>query len=426
MSHDQRRAVLTGAGLITPLGHDVGPFWAALRDGRSGVRSIQSVDVSALPTRFAGEVVDFDARDYLEKKDRKRLNTLARTIQFALTASQLALRDAGLDRSALTPERVGVCFGAGTIPSDLVELGPAAQISVRPGAHRVDMGALGDLGLPTIPPMWMLNHVPNMVACHVGILHDARGPNNTITQTDLGGLLALGEAWRVLRRGDSDVMLVGGADAKVNAITLLRQCLFSSLSRRNDSPEKACRPFERDRDGMVLGEGAGVLVLEDREWAQKRNARIYGEVVGFAAAFDRKRDGDGLARAVRTALAQAEIDPGQLDHVNAQGYATRATDVWEARGLRAALGPAADTVTAFAPKSYFGNLGPASGPVELAASLLAHRHAVLPGTLNYDVPCPECPVRALREARPVTKAHFLKVGLTEMGQCAAVVVRCEG
>jgi 3-oxoacyl-[acyl-carrier-protein] synthase II len=230
----------------------------------------------------------------------------------------------------------------------------------------------------------------------------------------------------VLRRGAADAVLVGGADAKVNPISMMRQCLFTPLSRRNDAPEEACRPFERDRDGVVLGEGAGVLVLEDREHARARGAPVYGEVLGFGAAFDRRRDGAGLARAVRIALEQAEVEPGQLDHVNAHGYGARQTDAWEARGLREALGPAADAVHVFAPKSYFGNLGAAGGLVELTASLLAHRHGALPGTLNYQVACPECPVRALREERPVSRGHFLKVGLTERGQCAVVVVRCAG
>ena len=167
----------------------------------------------------------------------------------------------------------------------------------------------------------MLKYLPNMLACHVSILHNAQGPNNTITESDVASLLALGEAYRILGRDQADFFLVGGAESKINPLSLVRQCLFEPLSRRNDAPEKACRPFDRSRDGLVLGEGAGVLVVEELEHARKRGARIYAEVVGFGAAFDRERNGDGLARAIRAALAEAGIGPDDVDHVNAHGLA---------------------------------------------------------------------------------------------------------
>jgi 3-oxoacyl-[acyl-carrier-protein] synthase II len=269
--------------------------------------------------------------------------------------------------------------------------------------------------------MWMLNYVPNMLACHVSIVQDARGPNNTITQTDLGGLLALSEAARTLVRGRADVVLVGGADAKVNPITLIRQCLFSPLSQRNAEPTRASRPFDRARDGLVLGEGAGVLVLEDLAHARKRGARIYAEVFGNAGGFDPDRSGRALGRTIRLALERAGVGPEQLDHVNAHGYSTPDGDAWEARGLRAAFGESTPPV--FAPKSYFGNLGPAGGLVEAAASLLAQVHGEMPATLNYEEPDPDCSVPVAAQARPVAWPCFLKVSCTEMGQCAAVVLR---
>jgi 3-oxoacyl-[acyl-carrier-protein] synthase II len=189
--------------------------------------------------------------------------------------------------------------------------------------------------------MWLLSHVPNMPASHISILHDARGPNNSITQTDLGSLLALGEACRKIQLGQADIMLVGGADHKINPITLVRHCLYAPLSRRNENPAAASRPFERDRDGTVLGEGSGVLVVEELSHALGRKAGIYGEVLGFFAGFDAKKAGQGFGRVIKAAVERANIDPANLDHVNAQGYGTRADDAWEARGLRpnAAIAP---------------------------------------------------------------------------------------
>ncbi len=416
-----RRAVFTGLGLVTPLGLGVGAFAEALRAGRGGIRRIRSFDPSALPTQFGGEIEGFDARDYLDKKDRKRLNTMARTVQFAVAAARLAVDDARLVGEQINPARFGVIFGAGTVPGEPAELGPAARLSTDGQPGSVDLRRWGEVGIANIPPTWMLNHVPNMLACHVSILHNAQGPNNTITQTDAAGLLALGEAYRTLRRGRADLFLVGGADARINPITLVRQCLLNPLSRRNDSPERACRPFDRGRDGMVLGEGAGVLVLEELEHARRRGAKILAEVVGFGAAFDRDRSGGGLARAIRIALSEAGVRPEDLDHVNAHGLSSVDSDIWEARGLREALSGC--PVPVFAAKSYFGNLAAGAATTELAASLLALEDGLLPATLNYEEPDPDCPVAVVAVPRPVTRSCFLKVSLTPLGQCAAVVCR---
>jgi 3-oxoacyl-[acyl-carrier-protein] synthase II len=418
-----RRAVITGVGLVTPIGLGAASFWESLRAGRGGVRPIQSFDASALPVRIGAEVTDFDPCHYLEKKDRKILKVMARTSQFAVAAARMAADDADLGRAAPNPERFGVIFGAGTIPSDLDEFGPAARESLGDGPDRIDLKKWGERGIPLMPPMWMLHHVPNMIACHVSILHNAQGPNNTISQTDVGGLLALGEALRAVQRGRADLFLAGGADAKINPVTMARQCLFSPLSRRNDAPERASRPFDLGRDGMVLGEGAGVVALEEMEHARRRGARIYAEVVGFGSAFDRGLTGAGVARAAARALREAGVGPEALDHVNAQGYATPVADVVEARGLQALLGGPQPTLPVFAAKSYFGNAGAASGPVELAASLMAQAHGLLPATLNYEYPDPQCPLAVATEPRSVRRPCFLKLGFTELGQCAGVVVR---
>ncbi|HLJ97885.1 MAG TPA: beta-ketoacyl synthase N-terminal-like domain-containing protein, partial [Gemmataceae bacterium] len=247
--------------------------------------------------------------------------------------------------------------------------------------------------------------------------------NNTITENDVASLLALGEASRALLRNHADFFLVGGADSKINPLSMVRHSLFLPLTQRNDAPEKASRPFDHDRDGIVLGEGAGVLAIEDWDLARRRGARVYAEIAGFGSSFDRGRTGSGLARAIRQALAEAGIGPEAIDHVNAQGFSSREADVWEAHGIREVFGNCKRPVPVFAPKSYFGNLGAGSGTTELAASLLALEHGVLPPTLNYEVPDPNCPISVSNQPGPLTQPHVLKIGFTEMGQCAAVVLR---
>jgi 3-oxoacyl-[acyl-carrier-protein] synthase II len=299
------------------------------------------------------------------------------------------------------------------------DLGAAAHVSCDDDGA-ADLRKWGATGLPNIQPTWMLNYIPNMAACHISISHNAQGPNNTITQTEAASLLALGEACRVLERGGADVFLAGGADTRVNPVSFLRQHKYHTLSLRNDAPEKACRPFDRERDGLVLGEGGAVFVLEEREHALRRGARIRGEVVGFGAAFDRARDGSGMTRAIRAALTEAGVQPDALDHVNAHGDSTRDGDAREARALLAVLGT---SVLVFAAKSYVGDLGAGGSAFELAASLVARADGVVPATLNYERGDPDGPLAVIREPRTAGRPYILKVARTDLGQCAAMVVR---
>jgi 3-oxoacyl-[acyl-carrier-protein] synthase II len=424
MASARPRSVFTGIGLLTPLGLGAEAFWQALRAGQSGVRPIRAFDASELPIRIAGEVRDFDAKAYVDKKDRKSLKVMARAIQMGVAGSSLALQHAGIDPNKLDPTRFGIDFGAGLIASELDELAPAATVSTNGTPGRVDMAKWGQLGLRQMPPLWMLKYLPNMSACHVSIMYNAQGPNNTITENDVAPLLAINEAHRIISRGQADVMLCGGADSKVNPLSLARLSLFSPFSQRSDAPEKASRPFERHRDGLVPGEGAGILVLEELEHAKKRGATIYGEVVGTGAAFDLKRNGDGLARAISAALQEAGVEPDAVDHINAQGFSTRREDMWEARGLHKVFGKCSPAIPVFAGKSYFGSLGSGGAGVELAASLFAFRDGVLPPTLNFEEADPECPVSVLSgQPRNVERDCFLKVSFTEIGQCAALVIR---
>jgi 3-oxoacyl-[acyl-carrier-protein] synthase II len=417
-----RRSVLTGIGVACSVGLSPAAYWEALAQGKGGIHRIRQFDPGGLPAQFGGEIVDFDAKQFIDKKERKSLKVMARSIQLAVAAAQLALDDGRVDKQKLDPTRFGVEFGASLIASELEELAPAGQVSVN-GRSGVDLERWGGEGLKHITPLWMLKYLPNMLACHVSILHNAQGPNNTVTQSDTAGLLALGEAHRILVRDQADFFLVGGGESRINPLSMVRQALFMPLSQRNDAPEKACRPFDRRRDGMVLGEGAGVFVLEELEHARRRGARIYAEVLGVGAAFDGRRDGAGLARAIRAALADAGVGPEAIDHVNARGSSTLRGDEWEARGIVEVFGANNPHVPVFAPKSYMGNLGAGADTTELAASLLAYQHGQLPRTLNYEEPDPACPVYVAAEPRPLERPCFLKVGMTETGQCAAAVIR---
>ena len=415
-----RRVVITGIGVLSPIGHDPAAYWQSLLDRKSGVRTIRSIDTSALPVHIAGEI-DFKANDYVEKKDRKSLKMMARTIQMGLAGANLAMKDCGIDRTKLDSTRFGVEFGSGLVATELDDIAPAAEISGTDKPGIVDMAKWGRDGIRNMTPLWMLKYLPNMVACHVSIVHDAQGPNNSITETDAASLLAVGEAYRIIRRNQADFFLAGAADSKMSPLSLVRQCLFTPLSKRNDDPAGACRPFDRGRDGEVIGEGAGVLVVEDLEHARRRGARIYAEVAGFGSSFDRGTKGGGIVRAIRAALNQAGIGTGEIDHVNAHGISTVPGDVWEAQGIRAAFGDR--RVPVFAAKSYIGNLSSAGSTVELIASLLALEHGTVPGTLNYADPDPACLIAVAADPRPVTKPYALKLGLTDAGQCAALVVR---
>jgi 3-oxoacyl-[acyl-carrier-protein] synthase II len=412
-----RRVVVTGLGPVSPLGIGFTNFRSALLSEQSGVHSLRLFDASALPVRFGGEIEEFDPRDFIDKKDRKQLKLMVRTIQLAVAAARLAREDARLSSEAVDPERLGVVLGTGIIPGDLNDLGPAAHASLVNGS--LDLARWGTVGLDQIPPMWMLNHVPNMPACHVAILHDARGPNNTLVQHDAASLMALIEATRHIQRDAVDVVLAGGTDTRTNHTSIVRGLLYGRLSRRNDEPETACRPFGRQRDGQVVGEGAGVVVLEEREHALRRGARIYAEIVGAGLGLDRGLN-DGLRRAIATALTQADITPAQLDHVNAAANGSP-EDGSEAH-LLSDLHP---SLPVLAPKAAMGNLGNAGSVVEWLASLSEPGDRRVPASMQAQFTDPSLGIAMIREIRLRTQAYGLKIARTDRGQAAALIFRWE-
>jgi len=430
MARSFPRVVITGLGAITPIGNDSASIWQALVEGRSGIAPIQAFDASKLPSRIGGEIHDFTPRKYLNRADPrenvalKGLKMMARTIQLALVASKLAMSDAGAAPGSIEPSRFGLEFGATMISIEVDDLVAASKVSSNGQPGQVDLVTWGKEGLPSIEPLWMLKFLPNMPACHISILHDAQGPSNTITEGEVAGLMAIGEAVRILRRGQADFFLTGAADSKLSLLSIARHELFLPLTRRNEEPKRAVRPFDQSRDGTAIGEGTTVFAVETLEHAQKRGATIHAEILGFGSAFDTRRDGQGMARAMRAALRQADLAPGDIDFVSAHGLGSIEFDQIEAKAIADVFGSGPDAPAVFGSKGWTGYLGAASGPVELAFALMAMRHGQLPPTLNCDHPDPACPIRVHHAGmRPVTKPYFLKLGYTDLGQCAALVVR---
>jgi len=419
-----REVVVTGVGVLSPIGIGNEAFWQSLIEGRSGVRSLGWFAGGELPSPLGAEVPDFDPARYV--RPRKALKVMSRDIQLAVAAADLAASDAALVEGAVDPERLGVVFGADMIAADLGELAPAYRACMADG--RFDFRSWGDRALAEMYPLWMLKYLPNMPACHVGILHDARGPNNTLTLAEVSSLAALAEAAQLIRRGQADVVLAGGASSRIHPAVFLRNA-SRQVSRRFADPAAACRPFDADRDGMVFGEGAAALVLEAREHAQRRGAegRVVARIRGCAVAFEPPRPGqplrgDSIRRAIRGALAAAAWEPSQIGHVNAHGLSTTLDDRLEAQAIRDTLG----SVPVTAPKSYFGNLGAATGAVELAASVLALRHRFVFPTLNYRRPDPQCPIDVVHgQGVPLERPTALALNHAASGQAVAMALDAE-
>jgi 3-oxoacyl-[acyl-carrier-protein] synthase II len=415
--------VITGVGVVTPIGIGHGPFWDALVAGESGIRPLNLFDASSLSVRFGGQIADFDPKQYV--RPRKSLKVMSRDIQLGFAAADLAITDAGLDTAltagAVVPERFGVVFGGDMIYADLEDLEPAYRRSRAAGRFEFPLWA--EAIHEELHPLWLLKHLPNMAASHIAIAHDARGHNNTIVLGDVSSLLAVAEAASVIRRGWADVMLAGGSGCRLHPTALVARG-NALLSHRADDYRRASRPFDRDRDGLVNGEGAGVLVLESRTHAERRGARIRGRVLATAARCEPalrqgRLTGTSLRQAVRAVMGAAGLEPATIGHVKAHGVSTVEMDRIEAQALRAELGD----VPVTAPKSGFGHLGAGGGAVELIASVLALETGLVPPTLNYDRPDPECPVNVVHgeplSGRPATA---IAVNICSTGQAAAVAL----
>ncbi|WP_435015468.1 beta-ketoacyl-ACP synthase II [Tundrisphaera sp. TA3] len=373
-----RRVVITGLGTVNPLGLDVASTWEAMRSGRSGIGPITQFDVTHFPVRIAGEVKGFDPADLPDPRAAKRMDRFA---QFAVRASVEAIRDSGLDLSAGDPYRRGVILGCSIGGLNEFEDGHSAYL--RGGARRIS---------PFVIPKMMPNAAPACVAIQFGLM----GPSGSVASACASAADAIHDAFRSVQRGEADVMLSGGSDASITTMGLGGFVAARALSLRNDDPQAASRPFDRDRDGFVLSEGAGIVVLEELDHARARGARIYAELLGCGRTNDAHGiaaphpEGLGAIHAVRMALNDAGLNPEDVDYINAHATSTCLGDEIETRAIKAAFGERALRVAVSSTKGMTGHLCGASGAIELIASALAIAHGVVPPTINLETPDPAC------------------------------------
>ncbi len=372
------RVVVTGLGVLTPVGHTVKEFWDNLVAGKSGVGKISRFDVSAYDCQIAGEVRRFDPTKVLDKKEARRADLFE---QYALAATGQALVDAGLDSSQINPERVGVVLGSGIGGIDTFERQHQALLTGGPG--RVS---------PFFIPMMIIDMGPGLVSMRYGL----KGPNYATVSACASSAHAIGDAFHIIQRGEAEAMVTGGCEATITPTSLAGFCSARALSTRNDEPEKASRPFDKDRDGFVMGEGGGILVLEELEHAKKRGARIYAELLGFGMTGDAYHmtspapKGEGAARAMREALRAAQLNPDQIDYINAHGTSTDLGDIAETEAIKTIFGAHAYKVPISSTKSMTGHLLGAAGATELIASILSIDSGRLHPTINLDEPDPAC------------------------------------
>jgi 3-oxoacyl-[acyl-carrier-protein] synthase II len=389
-----RRVVITGIGVVSPNGLGRRAFAEAIAEGRSGVGPIECFDTSGQDVKIAGEVKGFDVRPYLgEHKKNEKL--LSRAVAFAIGAAAMALEDSGLDTNRLDPERFGVCMGTGITPMDVTQLaGPIARGVGADGSF--DVGRFSTAQAEAMFPLWLLKHLPNMAASHLSILHQAMGPNNTVVTACAAGTQAIGEAFRLIARGDAEVMLGGGCDSRLDPLLLVAYQAMNAVSRSRRPASEVSRPFDGQRDGFVLGEGAAVLVLESLQRAQRRKAQIHAEVIGYGSSFDAysitrpEPNGRGAAISMRSALREARVDAADVDYINAHGTSTRLNDLMETVAVKRVFGERAPSIPMSSQKSMVGHLIGASGALEAAATAISLERGVVPPTINQCVPDPEC------------------------------------
>ncbi|MEO2031421.1 MAG: beta-ketoacyl-[acyl-carrier-protein] synthase family protein [Planctomycetaceae bacterium] len=425
VARTEARIVITGLGVVSPVGIGKDAFWKSLQENRSGIDFL-SMPHGGLPSAFGAEVRDFDPGHHL--RDRKFLKVMSRDMQLGVASSRQAVADSGLGIGQIDPLRLGVNFGAGRMTTHPGELSAAVE-ACRVGSNGINMTRWGEDGLGQIAPLWLLRQLPNMPACHVSIDHNAQGPNNTITSRDASALLALAEAVRIIEADRADAMIVGACSSNIHPVDIAKFHSFEGLSQRSDHPARACRPFDFERDGAVVGEGAATFVLERYEHAVQRGADIYAEVIGVGAGYDGRGTGNassglGLVRAIEAGLRRAGIRPHEIGHINAQGMSTQADDIVESRAYYRAMGDCVSKIPVTAMKSFIGHFDAGAGAVELAGTLLALRYGEVPATLNYEVPDPRCRVNVVRDGPQIVRNRTaISVNRTSRGQSAAVVLR---
>jgi 3-oxoacyl-[acyl-carrier-protein] synthase II len=385
----QRRVVITGLGVVTPIGTGKDTFWENLCAGISGVTRVTHFDVTDYPTQIGAEVQDFNPLDFVDKKEARRMDRFG---QFAVAAARLAVQDARLDTAAVDWERAGVSVGSGI--GGIQTLEDQIKILYEKGPRRVS---------PLFVPML----IANMASGYISIEFGLKGPNTTLVTACATGTHSIGEAFRVIERGEADVMVAGGSEAAFTPIAFAGFCAMRALSTRNNEPERASRPFDRDRDGFVMGEGAGVMILELLEHAQNRGAHIYAEVIGYGTSSDAYHitapdpDGSGARRCMASALRDAKVVPEEMDYINAHGTSTDLNDRTETMAIKEVFGEHAYRLQVSSTKSMTGHLLGAAGGIEAIASVLAIDNGLIPPTINYENPDPLCDLDYVpNKARP--------------------------
>jgi 3-oxoacyl-[acyl-carrier-protein] synthase II len=435
ISSSPRRVVITGMGLICPLGNTKEAFWEGLSSGRSAVEPINALPQWGLPIKFAaearqfqGEIEDFGELDKEQKKAiRKGSKMMCRECQMAVAAAQRALSDAGLNMGKTDPERTGISFGSDymlSLPEEFVE--GVKQCLDAEGQFQ--FSRWGTEGLPKMSPLWLLKYLPNMPASHIAIYNDLRGPNNSLTLREASANVAVGEAFQIILRGSAETMLCGATGTRLHPMKAIHAAQLEELASPDAEPARACRPFDLHRTGMVLGEGAGAIIIEELSTAQARGATIYGEVIASASSSVVKRNlvarREAAMRNVLTnVLKAANLKPEDVGHIHAHGLSTRSGDIEEARAIDHVFGTRNTPAPVTAAKSYFGNLGAGSGMVEIIASLMALNQGGLFPILNCETPDPECPVAAVTDGAVEAGKSFIHLSVTPQGQASAILIR---
>ncbi len=407
--------VITGAGIISPIGLCLESFWESLLQQRSGVRVREHFADVEQPYRIAADIPDFEPKKFV--RPRKALKVMCRPIQLGFAASMLAAEQAAIE-GQVDPERFAAVFGSEAFYADPLDVSRVFRQCIVD--HKYDHDRWGDHAMRNIEPLWMLKYLPNMVASHISIACDARGASNTICQAEASSLLAMIEAVDLIRRGAADAVMVGATGSMMATTGMIYRGL-DRLSHNVHNPETANRPFDVDRDGMVVGEGAGALVLEREDAALARGAKPLARILGSARSFFPKGDrfSEAVAANLELTMQRSGLQPADVGHVNANGYSTVDDDIIEAQAIQATL----KDVPVIAPKSAFGNIGPGTGLVELAASVKACNEGILPAVLNLDRLDDRCPIHVVSEpGTTTTKSTALTMNFTEAGQIVSLMI----
>ncbi len=432
MSEPCTRVVITGLGVVSPLGRDLDTFWHAFTHGQTGITEFSDLPLNVLPVRhggqakcFTGAIEDFGPLDKgLQRAIKKNQKVMCREIELGVAACQMALSHAGLDADKRDPERTGITYGCDYILTRPEEFSDGINACFDSNRDfQVDRWPLD--GMPKVNPLWLLKFLPNMPASHVAIFNDLRGPSNSLTVREASSSLTMGEAAAAIRRGAADAMIVGATGSRIEPLRYLHVTHQEQIAKDRANPAEMCRPFDSGRDGIVLGEGAAAFVLESLEHAQRRNAKIFGEVIATrASAVGQAVGRDHVRIATRNVLGhiaeQAKTVLSNGWHLHASGRGDVSMDISESQGISDVLGEDR-TVPIVAAKSYFGSLGAGSAAVEVVASCLALMHEELFPTLNYTTPDPKCPIRVSNEPTSPGQA-FVHLAYSPQGQASGVCI----